>query len=127
MGVIPYLIVLARGYALQRTAAMREKAQLIKDENLRNEVVHALDRLDKTAETVAADLEQTLKKMSEQGKVVNPDQLKSASLVYTKARLPPASFATLQKTYGGNLDPVISSKIEQKALMLKLKKREVCK
>jgi hypothetical protein len=121
--VVPFVFFMVRSWMATKKAEMQAKIDAIKNEDLRKGMSDALQRLDNTAATVVADLEATVKQYSDQGKVVDPDKLKAFAFGRIKARLDPVAAQVITDRLGGkNFDRLTASKIEQKALALKLLK-----
>lgn len=106
---IPWAFALARSYA-------KAKVDRIQNQCVRESLEFALTRLDKTAGTVVAEVEQTRKELVADGQLSKEDARKLLSLAYTrtKARLPEDATATLQQAFGEKLQAVIVGKIESK-------------
>jgi hypothetical protein len=112
--LIPYAAVLMRSW-------VKAKIAKIEDQNLRDGLNFAFDRLDATAETVVREIEQVLKKRIE-GKVVRPEALLSAAMNRVWQRLPPQAMDTLKKNYNPEtLQKIVRGKIESK-----VKPKPVC-
>jgi hypothetical protein len=105
--LIPYLAVLVRSWA-------KAKISAIKDENLRNGIEFAFDRLDKTAETVVREIEQVLKQKLD-GKVIKPEVLLHNAMTRTWRRLPAAATETLNKNFNSEeIQRIVRGKVESK-------------
>ena len=95
------------------------KLASIQNQEMREALEFALQRLDKTAETVVSEFEQTSKR-NEVGKLLDPaGTLKSAvATIYTQ--LEPNSRATLERMYGSRaaFGQVIKGKVESKVKMI---------
>lgn len=105
--LVPYAIVLIRSW-------MKEKTALIKDQRVREGVEFALDRLDKTAQTVTAELRQRfVKRDPTTDKVINAEAAQEKGVRNLHARLDPDTRAMLKGLYGDELVKVYRAKIEQ--------------
>lgn len=105
--LIPYAAVLVRSWVKSKIAA-------INDENLRNGIEFAFDRLDKTAETVVREIEQVLKQKLD-GNVVKPEVLLSNAIARTWKRMPAAATDTLKKNFNAEeIQKIIRGKVESK-------------
>ncbi len=107
--IVPYALGLARAW-------WKEKTALIKDQRVREGVEFALDRLDKTAQTVTAELRQRyVKRDPTTGKVTNAEASQERGVRNLHARLDTNTRAMLKGLYGDELVKVYRSKIEQHA------------
>lgn len=107
--LVPYAFVLARSWLLQKTA-------LIKDRRVREGVEFALDRLDKTAQAVTAEIRQRyLVRDPTSGKVANAASAQAQGVRNLNARLDQNTREMLKGLYGDELVKIYRSKIEQYA------------
>lgn len=105
---VPYGLVLARAWFKAKTAA-------IEDAKLREGMEWALDRLDKTAQTVVDEIAQTIKARNEAGKVRNPEGLQATAMSRTWKRMPAHATETLKRMFPeAELRQIIKGKIESK-------------
>lgn len=125
--VLPYGLILFRTWVKAKKAELLAKISAIDSKELRDGLQDALLRLDKTAETVVAELEATVKKLGADGKVIDPIRLRSHAGALVKSRLLPTAKSSLIKQLGEKkLDGLILSKVEQKALALKIEMGKAC-
>src|SRR5574343_1173512 len=107
--LVPYAIILGRAW-------LKEKTALIKDQRVREGVEFALDRLDKTAQTVTAEIRQRcLVRSPETGKVTNAASIQEKGIKRLHARLDADTRTMLKGLYGDELVKIYRSKIEQHA------------
>lgn len=123
--VIPYGFVLLRAWVKAKKAELVAKTAAIENNDLREGLNDALERLDKTSETVVAELEATIKSYDAKGKVVNQEKLKTYANGRIVDRLLPTAKTVLVEQLGKDrFEKLISSKVEQKALDLKIKRKQ---
>jgi hypothetical protein len=104
---IPYGAMLAREW-------VKAKISRIRDANLREGVQFAFDRLDATATTVVAEIEQTMRRKIV-GKYSDPQNLLTTAEAAVADRLPKAALDTLIESYGEEgVRRLITGKIEAK-------------
>jgi hypothetical protein len=127
--LLPYLFLLFRNWYKLKIAEMRTRISAIENADLRNGINDALTRLDQTTETVVAEIEATIKKIDARtAKVVNAEEIKVVARNRILARLPPNVQRVLCSTYEPkDLDRLVDSKIERKALAMKLAKKRSLK
>lgn len=107
---VPYGLALLRSWVKARTAA-------VQDAQLREGLEWAFDRLDKTASTVVAEIEQTLKKHE---KKISSAQKLAAAVRRTNLRLPAEAMQRLQQTYTPHdIEKIVLGKIEAKVSALR--------
>ena len=107
--LVPYAIILGRAW-------LKEKTALIKDQRVREGGEFALDRLDKTAQTVTAEIRQRcLVRSPETGKVTNAASIQEKGIKRLHARLDADTRTMLKGLYGDELVKIYRSKIEQHA------------
>jgi hypothetical protein len=112
---IPWLFALVRAYA-------KAKIDSIQNAEVRKSMEFALQRLDATAETVVAELNQTVKELAADGSISAEDGKLLLRKAYNRlsSRLPADATATLQSAYGDKLQAVMVGKIESKVAAAKL-------
>jgi hypothetical protein len=113
---IPWLFALVRAYA-------KAKIDSIQNAEVRKSMEFALQRLDATAETVVAELNQTVKELAVvDGSISAEDGKLLLRKAYNRlsSRLPADATATLQSAYGDKLQAVMVGKIESKVAAAKL-------
>jgi hypothetical protein len=99
--LLPYAVALARAWLKARTAQ-------ITDQQLREGIEWAIDRVDKTAATVVAELAREFT-----GRPAA--QIRQAAINRVLDRLPPAALITLQDNYGlQRLEAIVRGKVESK-------------
>jgi hypothetical protein len=104
---IPYGAMLAREWVKARIARLQ-------DANMREGMRFAFERLEATATTVVAEIEQTIRRKIE-GKFADPQGLLAAAEKATRERLPPEALKTLCDGFGEDgLNRIITGKIEAK-------------
>ena len=111
--VIPYGAVLVRSYFKARIAK-------IQDQQLRDGVTWAFERLDATAQTTVAEIEMLLRKRLGQ-RTADGSEITHATLATTAVnriykRLPAQALVTLEQQYGSreSIDRLIRAKVESK-------------
>ncbi len=111
--VIPYGAVLVRSYFKARIAK-------IQDQQLRDGVTWAFERLDATAQTTVAEIEMLLRKRLGQrtadGSEITHSTLATTAVNRVYKRLPAQALATLEQQYGDreSIDRLIRAKVEAK-------------
>ena len=111
--VIPYGAVLVRSYFKARIAK-------IQDQQLRDGVTWAFERLDATAQTTVAEIEMLLRKRLGQrtadGSEITHSTLATTAVNRVYKRLPAQALATLEQQYGDreSIDRLIRAKVESK-------------
>lgn len=111
---IPWLFSLVRAYA-------KAKVERIQNQCAREALEFALKRLDATAETVVAEINQGEKELSADGKLT-PDEAKlllKKAYARLNARLPADALATLRAAFADKLTQVMVGKIESKVAQAK--------
>lgn len=115
--LIPYCAILLRSWVKEKTAR-------IKDQNLREGIEFAFDRLDKTAGTAVNEIEQIIKARLKNGMQTSNDLALKAATAKVFKRLPAPALATFQKNYTGDeISNLVIGKIKSKVRELK---RPVC-
>jgi len=111
--VIPYGAVLVRSY-------FKAKIAKIQDQQLRDGVTWAFERLDQTAQTTVAEIEMLLRKRLGQ-RTADGSEITHATLATTAVnriykRLPAQALVTLEQQYGDreSVDRIIRAKVEAK-------------
>lgn len=114
-GLLPALVVLIRlAWKLVRAWA-DAKIVAIKNQEVRDALVFSMERLDATAETVVKEIEQTIAKRGDDGKIIDPNKLATVAIMRTRVRLPKIAEETLSKNYSlDDLNRLIKGKIESK-------------
>ena len=111
--VIPYGAVLVRSY-------FKAKIAKIQDQQLRDGVVWAFERLDATAQTTVAEIEMLLRKRLGQrtadGSEITHSTLATTAVNRIYKRLPAQALVTLEQQYGDreSVDRLIRAKVEAK-------------
>lgn len=100
---------------------MKRWTDSIKSDDARKALSFALDRLNATAATVVAELNQTSKTLGADGKVSKDDAKVLLQTAYQNLsnRLPADALATLQQAYGTELPKVLTGKIEASVASVK--------
>lgn len=105
--ILPYAAVLLRQWLKAKTAA-------IEDEQLRGGVEWALERLDKTAETVVREIGQVLVQRAN-GRVIKPELMQQTAVNRVYNRVAPQALRILQEHYDHKqLNLMVRGKIESK-------------
>ena len=111
--VIPYGAVLVRSY-------FKAKIAKIQDQQLRDGVTWAFERLDATAQTTVAEIEMLLRKRlgtkTPDGGEITHSTLATTAVNRVYKRLPAQALATLEQQYGDreSIDRLIRAKVESK-------------
>ena len=111
--VIPYGVVLVRSY-------FKAKIAKIQDQQLRDGVTWAFERLDATAQTTVAEIEMLLRKRlgtkTPDGSEITHSTLATTAVNRVYKRLPAQALATLEQQYGDreSNDRLIRAKVESK-------------
>lgn len=111
--VIPYGAMLLRAW-------IKARIERIKDQQLRDGIVWAFERLDATAQTTVAEIEQVLRKRigqkTTEGNEISNNTLANTAVNRVYKRLPAQALQTLEEQYGGkeSIDRLIRAKIESK-------------
>lgn len=110
--VIPYGAVLLRSWIKAQIAKVR-------DEQLRNGVEWAFERLDQTAQTTVAEIEMLLRKRlgqkTESGTEITHSALATTAVNRIYKRLPAQALQTLEQQYNrDDIDRLIRAKVEAK-------------
>lgn len=116
--VIPYGAVLVRSY-------FKAKIAKIQDQQLRDGVVWAFERLDATAQTTVAEIEMLLRKRlgkrTADGSEITHATLATTAVNRIYKRLPAQALVTLEQQYGSreSIDRLIRAKVESKVWQAK--------
>jgi len=111
--VVPALLIY--GITLFK-AWSQAKVAAIKDQQLRDALDFALNRLDQTAQTVTAEIRQRYVTRDQAGKVENADSLAVKGVNMIHSRIDPSSRATLERIYGREvLAKIYRGKLERYA------------
>ena len=111
--VIPYGAVLVRSY-------FKAKIAKIQDQQLRDGVTWAFERLDATAQTTVAEIEMLLRKRlgkrTADGSEITHATLATTAVNRIYKRLPAQALVTLEQQYGSreSIDRLIRAKVESK-------------
>jgi hypothetical protein len=93
---------------------IRTKAATVESAETRAAIEFAMSRLSLTAQTVVAEINQTSKRFTADGKLSEADAKALANIAYQAvlARLPADVSATLNKIYGTEFPSIVTGKIE---------------
>lgn len=111
--VIPYGLLLARKWILSKLAS-------IDDEQARNNIIHAVDRLNGIIETVVAEINQTARQSGADGKLTREEaqELKRKAASRIGALVPAYMHDSLRIAFG-DLNRYVSGRIESEVLAQK--------
>jgi hypothetical protein len=124
VGAIPFAAIWLKTWFAAKTAEANARIEALKNKDKREAVDDALMRLDKTAATVVYEMDQTkLVRDVATGKVIKPNELKMEAAKKIISRLPIDAVENINSFYPANaLVRLVSSKIEEKALGLKMQR-----
>ena len=124
VGAIPFAAVWLKAWFAAKTAEANAKIEALKNKDKREAIESALVRLDRTAATVVAELDQSkVVRDAESGKITDPDKIKAEAVRKVVNRLPTDAVTEIKLAYSPDaLARLVSSKIEEKVLDLKLQK-----
>jgi hypothetical protein len=105
--VVPYLVVIARSY-------FKAKIDKIQDQQSREKLTWAYERLEATATTVVREIDQLVKQRID-GKVAEHKKLQALAMEHVIKRLPASAVRTFEAEYGlDRLSAIVRGKIESK-------------